>query len=166
MALFGPFEQIVKQCSEYPHFKEAFEYLKSISTANSIDNKRLLALKTGAFEKVDLDDDLFGLEQVYHTKLRQECFFESHCQYIDIQFILDGEERIDVCPTELLEIDEKYNKETDLIKYSDHEYVSSLFLRGGDVAIFFPEDAHMPCLKTGENNLVYKTVVKVPVATV
>lgn len=164
MAIFGPFEQIAKQCSEYPYFKEAFEYLKSISTANSNDNKRLLALKEGAFEKIGLVDDLFGLEQVYYTKLRQECFFESHRQYIDIQFILDGKERIDVYPAELLEIDEEYNAEMDLIKYIDHKNVSSLYLRRGDVAIFFPEDAHMPCLRAEESTLVYKTVVKVPVS--
>ena len=36
-------------------------------------------------------------------------------------------------------------------------------LKKGDIAIFFPDDAHMPCIKINESIKVIKTVVKVSV---
>jgi len=115
------------------------------------------------FEKIDMDDNNFALEQVYDSKERVNCFFESHKQYIDVQFILEGEEIIEVSHTKKLNISMPYSKEMDLCKYDDRKEASQIVLKKGDVAIFYPEDAHMPCLKLNTNDKVIKTVVKVAV---
>lgn len=163
MALIGPLDQIMSQSVDYPGFKEAYEYLALISQKGSKEHQRLSSHGVHTCVKILLNESIFALEQVYFSKDRHECFFESHRGYIDIQFILDGEERIEHCSTGLLTVDIPYDVEKDLTKYCDRNNMSSLLLQKGDVAIFFPDDAHMPCLKTDISRLVYKTVIKVPV---
>jgi len=162
MAIFGTLEVVKNQLCD-SKFDKAFEYLEKVLKDGTVENKRLMKLPIGAFEKVDLDSCNFALEQVYNSKERNECFFESHKQYIDVQFILDGEEIIEVANVNTLTITMPYKKEMDLIKYNDTKHASKLKLQKGDVAVFFPEDAHMPCLQVKGNVKIIKTVVKVSV---
>ena len=162
MAIFGRLE-VVKEQLKDKKFDIAFQYLEQAVENGTKVNLRLLNLPVGAFEKRVFDDMNFALEQVYNSKLREECFFESHKSYIDVQFILDGEETIEVANNQTLQITSQYNEDMDLIKYDDTKSASSLKLQKGDIAIFFPEDAHMPCLQTNKSEKVVKTVVKVAV---
>jgi len=162
MAIFGNLE-VVKNQVDNIKFKKAFEYLEQVLAYGTEENKRLLSLPIDAFEKVDLDKDNFGLEQVYYSKDRANCFFESHRQYIDVQFILEGEEIIEVTNKDDMIVNLDYNEDMDLLKYETTLNTSILKLQKGDVAIFFPEDAHMPCIKLEDSVKVVKTVVKVKV---
>lgn len=163
MAFIGPLEQVMKQSTNYPGFAEAYAYLLLVFQEGSEENRRLRSHKADAFVTIPLSETIFALEQVYFTKERQACFFESHRRYIDIQFILEGKERMDYCATKMLMVDLAYDVKKDFIKYHDLNHMTSFLLQKGDMAIFFPDDAHMPCLKTDNTTLVYKTVVKVPV---
>ena len=162
MAIFGTLEVVMAQVNK-KKFERAFSYLKNVSKNETLENKRLLSLANNAFEKIELDKDNFALEQVYISKEREACFFESHKQYIDVQYILEGEEIIEVASINDLPIDEKYNQDIDLLKYKSTSNSSIIKLRKGDVAVFFPEDAHMPCVKLKNMVKVIKTVVKVAV---
>ena len=160
MAIFGNLEVVKKQIDK-ELFRVAFEYLEQIYAKNEEICERLHSLPIGAFEKVELDDNNFALEQVYHSKQREQCFFESHKKYIDVQYIVDGEEIIEVENIGNLNIDVSYDDSIDLIKYKMTNKASSIILKKGDVAIFFPEDAHMPCIMKDTSIKVVKTVVKV-----
>ncbi len=162
MAIFGTLE-VVKQQVNNKKFAKAFEYLEKILQSGTLENKRLLSLGIDAFDKVDIDENNFGLEQVYNSKERENCFFESHKQYIDVQFILEGEEIIEVANSSELSIDMPYSNEMDLMKYTMTNNSSIVKLKKGDVAIFYPEDAHMPCVTLSKSLKVVKTVVKVAV---
>ncbi len=162
MAVFGILET-VKQQVDTIKFKKAFEYLEAVLQEGTVENKRLLALPVNAFVKANIDESNFGLEQVYNSKDREKCFFESHKQYIDVQFILEGEEIIEVANTDSLEIDTIYDNEKDLVKYKITDNSSIIKLKKGDIAIFYPEDAHMPCVKLAKSIKVVKTVVKMTV---
>lgn len=162
MALFGNLEILKKQIAD-DKFKVAFEYLAKVLDEGSEENKRLNSYDLNKFEKVELDKNNFALEQTYYSKDREECFFESHKKYIDVQFILEGEEIIEVDNIQNLNINFEYDENIDLIKYNDSNFSSSIKLRKGDVAIFFPDDAHMPCIKINESKKVIKTVIKVTV---
>ncbi len=162
MAIFGNIKVIKEQVKE-EKFQKAFEYLEKVLLDGTIENKRLLSLPLDAFEKVDLGENNFGLEQVYNSKEREKCFFESHRNYIDVQFILDGEEIIEVCDTANLVENFSYDKNMDLIKYDDNKNSSIVKLKKGDIAIFYPEDGHMPCVKLRDSVKVVKTVVKVKI---
>ncbi len=162
MAVFGTLNVVKKQLTQ-KKFNTAFEYLEKVLKTGTLEHQRLLNLNAGAFKQEKLEGSSFALEQVYISKDRKECFFESHKQYIDVQFILEGEEIIEVINSSDLHIDLAYDEDKDVIKYKDTSNASQIKLKKGDVAVFFPEDAHMPCLKIGENVKVFKTVVKVEV---
>lgn len=162
MAIFGNIENLKKQIKDNK-FKIAFEYLSKVLDDTSEENKRLNAYHLDAFEKVVLDENNYALEQTYFSKDRDKCFFESHRKNIDVQFILEGEEIIEVDNIQNLDIKFQYNENMDLIKYDDSKFSSSIKIKKGDVAIFFPEDAHMPCIKINDSEKIIKTVVKVAV---
>lgn len=162
MAIFGNIEVLKKQIKD-TKFLTAFDYLTKVLDESSKENKRLNAYDLDVFEKIELDENNFALEQTYFSKEREKCFFESHRQNIDVQFILEGEEIIEVADNHSLTIDVPYRESMDLIKYHDTKQSSQLLLRKGDVAIFFPNDAHMPCIKVNEPVNIIKTVVKVKV---
>ncbi len=162
MAIFGTLK-VVKSQADKQKFAVAFEYLEKILDVNSIEHKRLNNYSLNAFEKIELDYNNFALEQVYDTKERSNCFFESHRQYIDVQFILEGEEIIEVSNTAILVVSFPYSEQMDLIKYEGTTQASQIVLTKGDVAIFYPQDGHMPCVKVINSIKVVKTVVKVKV---
>ncbi len=55
-----------------------------------------------------------------------------------------------------------YDQDKDIEFYSSAENISRLHLKTGDSAVFFPSDAHKPCLSDGEKSDVVKIVVKIP----
>ena len=162
MALFGALE-VMKNQAEREKFKTAFLYLERLLDKESVEHKRVMETALDVCKKIELDEQSFVLEQAYNSKDREECFFESHRKYIDVQFILSGEEIIEVSNTNLLAVSLSYNEELDYIKYEDKKECSSIVLKAGDVAIFYPQDAHMPCIKVKESVKVVKAVVKVGV---
>lgn len=162
MAIFGPFAQIRNQVGE-PRFAAAFAYAAKVLQAGSGENLRLKGIAPGTTERVELDGGSFALEQPYRARTRAEGFFESHRQYIDVQIIVEGEELMEVEDISRLTVAQAYNPERDFIKYADTATASVLRMRAGDVAVFFPEDGHMPSLQWRGPGLVRKSVVKVPV---
>ena len=99
----------------------------------------------------------------YTTKEVNENGYEAHHQNIDIQYLLKGKEIIACLPVKELSETKPYNKETDAAFYnavSDFS-PSTLALRPGYFAIFFPQDGHMPQLCINEPEMVKKVVVKV-----
>jgi biofilm protein TabA len=93
---------------------------------------------------------------------------ESHRAYIDIQYMVFGEEWLGWTNLEqLLAVTTPYDANRDITFYGP--VVNSGFvLRAGQMAIFFPEDVHAPggqvpgSLSTEQ---ILKVVVKVPVLT-
>jgi YhcH/YjgK/YiaL family protein len=114
-----------------------------------------------AVGRVDLDGDrLFALCQEYSTKPDRDCFWEAHRKYIDIQFIAAGVEEIGYAPLASLKIVQEYDPEKDFTKLLGEG--ATLRLTEGMFAIFFPHDAHKPCLAPGGvSGPVRKIVVKV-----
>lgn len=165
MAIFGPFQSVRVQMSSDSRFAAAFEYVAEALQPGSETHRRILEIPAGNTERVELTGGAFALEQVYDAKPRPEGFFESHRRYIDVQVIVAGIEAMEVADVSRLAISHPYVEERDLAKYADVIEPSRLILRAGDVALFFPEDGHMPSLRLeGHPTLVRKTVVKVPVA--
>jgi biofilm protein TabA len=161
MAIFGPFSQVKHQISD-ARFGAAVAYVEEVLRSGSEAGARVARVAAGTTERIDLADGSFALEQAYVPKLRAEGFFESHRRYIDVQVIVAGEELMEVEDVSRLAVSLAYNPERDLIKYADTAVASVLRMRTGDVAIFFPEDGHMPSLHWRGTDLVRKTVVKVP----
>lgn len=155
MAIFGKLDDIKDQIED-GYFQIAFNYLEAI-------DEDFFKIKENEVIKEMLTDDIFVLKQAYKTKDREECFFESHKKYIDIQYIVKGSEVMDVSNLEELEIIEEYDEKKDFIKYSSTNSFSSLLIKEKELAIFYPSDAHQPCVKNIKNEVVYKAVIKLPI---
>jgi YhcH/YjgK/YiaL family protein len=105
------------------------------------------------------DKALFVLFQEYESKPLEASKWESHRRYADIQFICEGEERIGYAPCASLRETTAYNAKED---YSFLEGEGQhIHLRKGWFAIFFPQDAHRPCVAVDQPAPVRKIVVKV-----
>jgi YhcH/YjgK/YiaL family protein len=165
MAIFGPFSSIQGQVAADPRFRAACQYVAEALQAHSVAAQRIAGLAAGVTERTDLAGGSFALDQVYVPRLRPDGFFESHRKYIDVQVIVAGEELMEVQDISRLVVSEPYSAERDFIKYADSADTSVLRMRAGDVAVFFPEDGHMPSLRWRTADLVRKTVVKVPVSS-
>lgn len=162
MALTGNINQIEK----FMRFREAdriFSYLRSALDKDSAVWQRIKALPAGSFEKVAITDEIFAIEQVFYTKDRTECFFETHRNYVDFQLLLQGTEQMEHCYSGKLGIKHGYDSAKDLIVYHTTDLSSKLVMERGDLAVYDTEDAHMGLGRFAEPCLVHKTVVKLPV---
>ncbi len=99
----------------------------------------------------------------YVTKPVNEKGFEAHREYIDIQYLLAGEEQIACQPLEYLKETTAYDPAKDILFLADTGLIPAqrLPIGNGCFAILFPQDGHMPCLSLREPVKVKKVVVKV-----
>lgn len=156
MAIFGKLSDLKQQIND-DNFLIAFNFLENLGDD-------ILNISEGECIKEMITDKIFILKQAYKTKERDECFFESHKKYIDIQYMVKGDEIMDVTHIDNLNIIDEYSEKTDFIKYENKSHdISSLLIKEKELAIFYPTDAHQPCIKVGDSNLIYKAVVKIPV---
>lgn len=163
MAIIGNLNKI-KNFLNKKELDLIFNYFEEATNKNSDIYKRIFNLPIGSFEKVNLTDDIFALEQVFYTKNREDCFIESHKNYIDFQLILCGNEQMEYIDIDKLEIENFYDEKKDLITYKLVDNTSKFLLQEKDLAIFFPDDAHMGLPKFKTSELVYKTVIKLPIS--
>ncbi len=111
-----------------------------------------------------LDADYANIEE-YNTKSVENGKFEAHNNYIDIQIILNGRERIYYTPISEVSVDIPYDENRDIKFYSDpiadSNYVT---LDGTNFAMIFPHEAHAPQISDSEiSKTVKKLVVKVKI---
>src|SRR5690606_17743427 len=91
MAVLGIFPVVQAQLADEARFAAAFAYLAQALKPGSPEQARVLAVKPGATERIELADGAFALEQAYFSKPRAEGKYESHRKYIDLQAIVAGE---------------------------------------------------------------------------
>jgi len=101
----------------------------------------------------------------YTTKTENENGYEAHRQYIDIQYLVSGTEKMCCLPLECLKETMPYNEDMDAALYDKSaECPQQLILGNGYFAVLFPQDGHMPQLCVNEPLPVKKVVVKVKIA--
>ena len=98
----------------------------------------------------------------YQTKHWDSARYEAHRKYIDIQFVVSGDEYIELIPLKKLEEQPDYDSIADIMFFELKKEGEMLYADPTRFFIFFPEDAHKPCLQTDSVKTVRKLVVKVP----
>ncbi|CAM2912087.1 YhcH/YjgK/YiaL family protein [Rariglobus hedericola] len=167
MALFGSLATVRTQLAGSPSFQKALAYVEEILRPGSEAHQRLLAVATGDTGRVELGDGVFALEQAYIAKPPAEGRWEAHRVYIDVQVIVSGDELMEVTDVSRLAVAEDHTPAKDILFFEQNLEGSVLRMRAGELAVFYPVDAHKPSLAAGvPAALVRKTVVKVPVASV
>lgn len=110
--------------------------------------------------RTELTDGVFYFIRTAALKDGREKNFECHRRYVDVQYILDGEEIMLYADRDTLTPAVPYNAEKDIEFFAGKG--SSLVLKKGDFAIFCPNDAHAPDIAT-EFGASKKVVLKLPV---
>lgn len=129
----------IKHCEAYkslsPAFKAAFEFLEDEKTAS---------LPVGRY---DIDSSrVYAMVQAPALKDWDAGKWEAHRRYADIQYIMEGEETMGFACIDTLKETEAYSSEKDVL-FCEGEG-SRAVARPGDFMVFFPQDAHKPCIRS------------------
>ena len=137
--------------------KKGFEFLKNTDLKN---------LKDGKYEL--MGEELFANVQTLKTKPENEKKWEAHRKYIDIQYVIKGEERMGYGILEdFREIKQEYDPNKD-IEFLDTEFASKdnfnfVNVKEGDFVVFFPNDVHAPMLSVQKPIEIKKVIVKIKI---
>ena len=87
-----------------------------------------------------------------HAKEREaDPVFEAHRNFIDIHYIVKGEETFGYNDISHLTVTEEYDPARDVLFLKGH--INEIKLRAGDFCVVFPEDAHVPCMDCVEGHI-------------
>jgi biofilm protein TabA len=132
----------------HPRIEKAFAYLNQLDPETPDG-------------RIELEgENLVALFQTYETRSRTDKKMESHQRYVDLQYIISGEETLFHQSVDLLQIREPYHAERDVVFYQDADD-QSLVLRAGDFAIFFQHDGHKPSCIYQTTQTIRKVVFKI-----
>ena len=129
-----------------PLFKDVVDFLKTNDLNKLEEGKHFIR-----------ENELFVNIQTAKGKTKDEAKLETHRKMIDIQIPLSGEETYGYTPLCNLP-DLEYNEEKDIIKFDGlaDTYVTC---KPGEMAIFFPQDGHAPCISA--EPIIKKAIFKV-----
>ena len=111
--------------------------------------------------KYVVNDKFFYLVQEYQTKKPEEGRHEGHKKYVDVQYMVEGTECIEVTATAFMQVDEPYDPETDVVFFKEPKQAKSVVLTPGKYEVFYPRDSHKPGLIMGESQKVKKILGKI-----
>ena len=147
--IFDTLENAAFYGSLNPLFEKAFRFLQKTDLAN---------LPVG---RIDLEGDaLYALVQEYTTRDPEQGNWEAHRNYIDIQYVVSGAEKMGFANLKTMDLGE-YVPERDFQALSGKGNEVAVF--AGSFAVFFPQDAHLPGKWIGNPAPVRKVVFKVKV---
>ena len=106
-------------------------------------------------------DNIFMNVMTFNTQSPVEKKAELHEQYIDIQLLLNGEERILFGMAGTARQCEEFHHEDDYQLCSAIENEQAIILKPGMFAVFMPGEPHKPGCVVGEPDEIKKVVVKV-----
>ncbi|MGC8804228.1 MAG: YhcH/YjgK/YiaL family protein [Bacteroidales bacterium] len=110
-------------------------------------------------ERIDIVSGIYASIGEYYTKPAGELRWEAHRKYLDIQYLVWGEERIGYAAGEGFQCIEPYDAEKDIAFYIGKGY--ELPLGNGYFVVLFPGEYHMPGIMSHTPTHVRKVVIKV-----
>jgi biofilm protein TabA len=136
----------------HARFAKAFEILRDETMTQKEDGKYA----------VDSDKIYYTIQR-YTTKPLNEGKLEAHRKYIDIQFLLSGEELLGYVPLKGLTTAEEYNPQKDIAFFNTPKEITKVKLEPGLFCVLFPDDAHLPCRQLAGPAEVRKVVIKIKI---
>lgn len=144
--------QIIKQKNQY--LNNAVEIIKNKDFGSIADGKYVVC-----------NDNFYYILTSYITKeITSEISAESHKRFIDLHFIISGEEQIGYADySNSKVIVENYNFEKDTELYSSVLNESFFIVKKDMFALFYPEDIHRPSIRINNPEPVRKIIFKIKV---
>jgi YhcH/YjgK/YiaL family protein len=131
-------------------FAKVFEFLR---------RPDLKELPVGKYE-IDAES-VYAIVSKQNGRRKEDALLETHERYIDIQLVLEGVDDMGWKPkSSCKKPTGKYDQKNDEQIFMD-EPDAWISTQSGAFVIFFPEDAHMPLISSGQ---LHKVIVKVAVA--
>src|SRR5919205_1538517 len=127
---------------------KAFAYLK---------NTDLKTLSNG--RHVIDGNNVYAIVTEAPTKDYDKTAFESHRKYIDLQYVITGEENMAKAPLASVTVSKPYDEAADIAYYTGEGKIYTV--PAGTFMLFFPTDAHRPNITPGGNKVVKKIVIKI-----
>ena len=132
--------------------KKGFEFLL---------NTNLIELKDGRYEVEG--NEIYANVQSLTTKQKEEKKWEVHRDYIDIQYVISGEECMGYgLLADFNDVETVYDKEKD-VEFLNGEKYNFVNVYEGDFVVFYPNDVHAPMLSIKESKNIKKVIVKVKI---
>ncbi len=130
---------------------EALKWLQTVDTSVLQEGKNPIR-----------GEDIFCSVHFYDTTGADARPWEGHRKYIDIHFIIKGEEIIGISPIDVMQIKKDYDAQTDFIEFEGATQ-QQILLKEGMFLIAFPEDIHKTALQVvpGQACAVKKGIIKV-----
>ncbi|MGE4587082.1 MAG: YhcH/YjgK/YiaL family protein [Mangrovibacterium sp.] len=100
----------------------------------------------------------------YLTKPPEEAKWEAHRKFIDLQYLIRGEENMGVLSLKEARNALPYQEEKDLLFYGEQDGGAYFKANPKVCFLFFPADVHRPGMRIGEPEPVKKLVIKIAVA--
>ena len=85
--------------------------------------------------------------------------FEEHRKFIDIHYIVCGEEKFGYSNLDRLTVVDPYDEKRD-VEFSKGE-INTLVLKSGDFLVTYPDDAHIPNMVKLSNGIMVRAVAKI-----
>lgn len=133
----------------YPMVYKALKFLESKKNWDDVEKREDI-----------LKDLMFANKVEFITKDEKDCKYEAHKKFLDIHFIFDGEEIIDVADVKNLNEIEEFNEDADIGFYSGLKS-GRYILKKGDFLLCYPSDAHKVCIMNEVGTAVKKIVIKI-----
>ncbi len=122
-----------------------------------LDQPGLAELPDGKYEITG--DRVYAIVERRPGRLVTEGRLEGHRKYIDVQYVISGEESMGWSPREGLEPAVAYDEARDL-EFFAGQPESMVRVPPGSFAVFLPTDAHLPLVGDGP---IHKVVVKIAI---
>lgn len=106
-------------------------------------------------------DLLYYVVAEYTTKPAEQGMMEIHQKFLDIQYILNGQEYIYYSPLSYLRPTQPYDAKSDAALFAPRPTDTRLLLSADWFAIFWPNEPHAPAAAVVDPQPVRKIVVKV-----
>ncbi|WP_067516416.1 YhcH/YjgK/YiaL family protein [Endozoicomonas ascidiicola] len=104
------------------------------------------------------EQTLFLNCNAYTSKPESECFFETHKDYIDVHFMIEGEEIIAHNDMSSLRESKPYIQDDDVSLYKGN-IQTQFVLKAGWFVVFMPGEPHLVGLHTANKNVPVKKIV-------
>ena len=144
----------IKNVLEYnflpQNIQRCFEYIKE---------NDLKSFEKGSYEICG--KDLFVNIVEYETTTEDKRFWEAHKNYLDIHFMLDGEEIINVNFIDNM-VQKQFVEEEDFLPLEGGKK-SSIVLQEKDFLICYPNDAHMTAVNVSSSKKIKIAIFKVKI---
>jgi biofilm protein TabA len=141
-----------KSMPDLKGFEAAFEFLDKKSLADVPVGKHAIE-----------GEQVYALVQKLPSRAAETAQFESHRKYIDIHYVVSGQETSGFSPAGHLKLAVPYDESKDVMLYNVPQQYTKIEVRPGQFVIYRPGQAHLPnCHLQGPHDL-HKVVIKVHV---